>query len=1341
MSGSPTTGADGTRISRRDHDQIFDRNTDQLHRFILGLFRLNVLEAEDVHFHLDSAVMMPDFGDCNTAVDPADQNHVSGLAVLRTAYAHAQRHEDELLLLAGHTDRSASNQYNFKLSQERADSILHLLLGNRQEWVNIAKGRHRTLDKQQILKWVANTFGWPCDPGPLTDSQNARTTSATRAFQERYNTEFDPDISVDGAVGEQTWGAFFDLYMRGLKMILNLSADPATSDAELASLRANLKFLNDSQKTVGCGEEHPVTANTFENQRSRIDRRVELLFFDPAERPQMNCHPGTGPCQPAQCELYGARRIFERDPIPCLDWTALQVHLQLRWMDPAGTEHDFPRDFPVTVVFPSDNSTQNERVGDNGRLSFFMNRLKGSFTLRFDTRASNAVPAAGNKYFASAPQGSTDPLPERYVAQDQIVPLIDQGFRIWKAPDEEWELSQWDFPASAQPSGTGPFNATFANGVFSGLEDVAVTVGRTASPFKLTLDPHWQFMKFLYFDRFLKQRLSVLPCVVDGFLAANDPAPHTRSNWTTSPQACQCLPWPIQRDRAGAASARPNANIMLRTRTVPKTYIESHSDRSRNLISLQSANSGGTDSARRSDPDKSAGRLQNLNMDAPGAGRMRFYDLPEVWKSTDYWVRQERSGSPNAFDEGRFQTLADRATTNDRPLIFSYDDMVMTDSDGNLTPINWSTANDRLAIFSHRFDDQKSDGSGAGDRLTSLGLYKSDTAAGGVGTPWFSEKVADTQNRNYVADYPTTSWVRLLIAQGNLFDVFDRRTPDQANRVVGARAAVRWVDATASPNGVAPNTQFANRPSLTRSQPGLFFVEQPFYETINPVSSNQREFDANSTGRFDMAVLRCCDVEDTTEIGLNLHYMRLAFDFNPTSQPGDLTAGSTPSGLSGNVARAFERDAINNIINRWNGDDGLGGGVDILPQAASPALRLKARWFAQAFPVPQQTSRAHFLLRVFLPDTRAFMSSFRGDGALGLEDNPGPWVNLAGPAVAALPGVSNTPGNSLVIAHEAGHGDGLPDEYTESSRAASYFAGDAIYSFNPGSPYTPDSLAMMLSNQRIRARYFWHAAEWLSDVYRSDSIRFQVRQVAGPRTFNYRLPAHPSAPKRLHTTRPLQSRKDATLGARGKFDLFLYPLGEDHYSKTVLGRGVLSSRAGQFWDAILCVVVKMKFTCHSKRVADVQGILGQVAGQIDRHWNNQFFAANAQFNRCILHFSHRYIVTNYPDDPGDANFLTRYNAAHGVSNKSGFDDWVDETIDAHKIHFEVNTRSGGSTAWTDTRELRPTVTATSAAGFENFFGNMIGQPDGTVINASFNAANLNGLARILLSGANVSRIT
>jgi outer membrane protein OmpA-like peptidoglycan-associated protein len=260
-----------------------------------------LVEMEDAHFHFDSAVMLP-VAPTQDGNDLAPPEKVSGLAVLAAVLDQAAGNPDDSLLIAGHTDTSGEATGNLELSSLRAQSVLHALTGNRDEWARIADQRHRVLDIQLVLKWAAQELDWDCDPVELDDQMGPHTTTAIQQFQGAYNEEYDPDIAVDGDFGPKTWGAVFDLYMYVLADLLN------TDEDGLAQRQQALKFVDDGQRTVGCGENHPIEAAGRDNFRSATNRRVELLFFTPGNEPQLPCHPGDA-CNPELCEIY-TKKLF-----------------------------------------------------------------------------------------------------------------------------------------------------------------------------------------------------------------------------------------------------------------------------------------------------------------------------------------------------------------------------------------------------------------------------------------------------------------------------------------------------------------------------------------------------------------------------------------------------------------------------------------------------------------------------------------------------------------------------------------------------------------------------------------------------------------------------------------------------------------------------------------------------------------------------------------------------------------------------------------------------------------------------------------------------------------------
>jgi len=113
------------------------------------------------------------------------------------------------------------------------------------------------------------------------------------------------DLSVDGDVGELTWGAIFDCYELALRLELGEDA------GGVAGLRSKLKFVDSDRKALGFGERFPVEELGVDQFRSQLNRRVELLFFDPGEEPNL----ADAEADPDTAELYLPGN-FERTALP-----------------------------------------------------------------------------------------------------------------------------------------------------------------------------------------------------------------------------------------------------------------------------------------------------------------------------------------------------------------------------------------------------------------------------------------------------------------------------------------------------------------------------------------------------------------------------------------------------------------------------------------------------------------------------------------------------------------------------------------------------------------------------------------------------------------------------------------------------------------------------------------------------------------------------------------------------------------------------------------------------------------------------------------------------------------
>lgn len=271
----------------------------------------HVIELEDAFFRTDSAVLLPE-GQVPTATRDGRQHTPVG--ILATTLRYIEANPQKRVLVTGHTDTAGASSYNEALSAERAATAYAALTGERDAFASGCDQRHTVADYQQILTWLAATRGWDCDPEGIDGRHGPRTSAALVEFKRAYNRNGKagnpaaPVIAEHGTADRATWAAFFDCYEETLRDELGASPD------ELTALRHKLRFL--SPNPVGCGESHPIEAVGVDGYRSQLNRRVELLTFDPGEEPTLACHSG-GSCRPASCDLYDAKK-FRRIPQPVI---------------------------------------------------------------------------------------------------------------------------------------------------------------------------------------------------------------------------------------------------------------------------------------------------------------------------------------------------------------------------------------------------------------------------------------------------------------------------------------------------------------------------------------------------------------------------------------------------------------------------------------------------------------------------------------------------------------------------------------------------------------------------------------------------------------------------------------------------------------------------------------------------------------------------------------------------------------------------------------------------------------------------------------------------------------
>ncbi len=326
--------------------------------FIHRLLQVYILEMEDVLFHLDSAVMMPERpggasssqgvgDDASDASTQQQQDQVSGLAAIALGLKQFEFDPNKRLLIAGHADTSGQAKMNFELSALRAQNVEFLVEGDREKWAKVSESRHRIEDYQQIMKFVKeNTrWGWNCDPGAINNQWNTATRDATKNFIEAYNTWVlaaqapteavvipQNTISIISNSGAhkwpiEMWRAVYDIYND------EIAASLGVPRGQIGRYRSLVMYAEDAKRLVACGESFPLDNAGRDNYRSQLNRRVEMLFFDKEEIPVLNCPTRTTSIHtPAECPLWH-KWHFAAVHIDPADLTATAYHLKFTYFD------------------------------------------------------------------------------------------------------------------------------------------------------------------------------------------------------------------------------------------------------------------------------------------------------------------------------------------------------------------------------------------------------------------------------------------------------------------------------------------------------------------------------------------------------------------------------------------------------------------------------------------------------------------------------------------------------------------------------------------------------------------------------------------------------------------------------------------------------------------------------------------------------------------------------------------------------------------------------------------------------------------------------------------------
>ena len=191
--------------------------------------------------------------------------------VLRDVATYAQAHPDEKMLivgytdLVGHPDLVGNDPYNQSLSERRARGVYAYLTAGRAhdaavaEWDRLRRlgsAQTRLEDNWGVREYQLLLEGLGYYGGPIDEVHGALTDAAVRNFQS------DHALSVDGIVGDQTWLALIDAYLKTDALSVPESQFLPNCPGEII-------------KWLGSGQKDPVyrTGDAW-----RPNRRTEILF-------------------------------------------------------------------------------------------------------------------------------------------------------------------------------------------------------------------------------------------------------------------------------------------------------------------------------------------------------------------------------------------------------------------------------------------------------------------------------------------------------------------------------------------------------------------------------------------------------------------------------------------------------------------------------------------------------------------------------------------------------------------------------------------------------------------------------------------------------------------------------------------------------------------------------------------------------------------------------------------------------------------------------------------------------------------------------------------------------
>jgi len=546
-----------------------------------------------------------------------------------------------------------------------------------------------------------------------------------------------------------------------------------------------------------------------------------------------------------------------------------------------------------------------------------------------------------------------------------------------------------------------------------------------------------------------------------------------------------------------------------------------------------------------------------------------YYDLPVKWSSRNYWTRYnnvmtngERFSEVMKTKVTLYPFVNDEAKRQDKtkPLMFSFDDIVLVKADGSQDIADKDAAGVSLAPNPFKADTgANKDGS----RLTMFHVNNGELVVYDreeVKRPYFSKVTATSANftSNVIPNAPKNA--RLVVFASDFYDITNKRTAqkaepyNKAKHILGARAAML-------------------------NDPDCHFGEG-LVQPGTPLAALFKEGAAFSLGNFEHHYLHdCCAITEPDKCDKLVKRSFLVLYWNGRFSTKDYIpiANRTidhvdPSGttiykqvpdatvMNDGHKKNFEIEGMENAKKRWDDKGYTMEPIKLIADGGTCYHQIKPICFFEA---KKSGIGGKEKCRVDITNDqkeKGWMTPVTSKMFWEVYQDQLDWYKYTD--------IDGKVYKWLTVAHELGHALGRHDDYSYADRFGQYYTG---------MPYQFDEGSMMLDNRAPRMRHFYNALNWVNQCSVDpnklkkffDNTQFAVVHRFGKNTLRFHLP---DALRDIYIY--FKVKKGLNVGT-GTVDLALYRLGVDETAYNLSIKSERPKLSKDPFNAIVVVYIKI----------------------------------------------------------------------------------------------------------------------------------------------------------------------